>query len=219
MWANQRRTSSLTVTNAGEGTLSWRIEYLPGYLRAEPAAGSTTSRMAAGLSVGPTDMSARTYQNLVRVTSNGGEQFVTIRFEITAPAPVRIELPVGSKTALVGGVKVALDASAFIDAKSGRTFVPIRMISEAFGAQVTWDQPQQKVWLKLDATTQHPAVLVVLHIGDRTAQVNGRKTTIEAAPVIKESRTFVPLRFVAEAFGADVTWNAATRTAVIGFMP
>jgi hypothetical protein len=217
--ANQRRTSSLTVTNAGEGTLSWRIENLPGYLTAEPSAGNTTSRMVAGLSVGPTDMSARTYQNLVRVTSNGGELFVTVRFEITAPAPVRIELPVGSKTALVGGVKVALDAPAFIDATSGRTLVPIRMISEAFGAQVTWDQAQQKVWLKLDATTQHPGVLVVLHIGDKTALVDGRKAVLEAAPLIKVSRTFVPLRFVAEAFGADVTWNAATRTAVIGFMP
>jgi hypothetical protein len=217
--ANQRRVSSLTVTNAGEGTLSWRIENLPGYLTAGPAAGSTTTKTAVSLSVGPTDMSARTYQNLVRVTSNGGEQFVTIRFEIMAPAPVRIELPVGSKTALVGDVKVALDAPAFIDAASGRTFVPIRMISEAFGAQVTWDQAQQKVWLKLDATTEHPGVLVVLHIGDKTAQVNGRKAVLEAAPLIKGSRTFVPLRFVAETFGADVTWNAATRTAVIGFMP
>jgi hypothetical protein len=217
--ANQRRTSSLIVTNAGEGTLSWRLENLPGYITAEPAAGSTTARVTAGLSVGPTDMSARTYQNLVRVTSNGGEQFVTIRFEITAPARVRIELPVGSKTALVGDVKVALDAPAFIDAKSGRTLVPIRMISEAFGAQVTWDQAQQKVWLKLDATAEHPVVLVVLHIGDRTAQVNGKKTTLETAPLIRESRTFVPLRFVAEAFGADVTWNATTRTAIIGFMP
>jgi hypothetical protein len=216
---NQRRTSSLTVTNAGEGTLSWRLENLPSYLTATPAAGSTVARSVVSLSVGPTDMSPKTYQNLVRVTSDGGEQFVTIRFEITEAAPVRIELPVGSKTVLVGGVKVALDAPAFIDAKIGRMFVPVRMISEAFGAQVTWNEAQQKVWLKLEATPQHPAALIVLHIGDRTAQVNGKAVLLEAAPRITGSRTFVPLRFVAEAFGADVSWNATTRTATIQFMP
>ncbi|MBA4365968.1 MAG: hypothetical protein C0398_08245 [Coprothermobacter sp.] len=216
---NQRRTSSLTVTNAGEGTLSWRLENLPSYLTATPAAGSTSVRSVVAISVGPTDMSPKTYQNLVRVTSDGGEQFVTIRFEITEAAPVRIDLTVGSKTVLVGGVKVALDAPAFIDAKIGRMFVPVRMISEAFGAQVTWNEAQQKVWLKLEATTQHPAALIVLHIGDRTAQVNGRAVLLEAAPRITGSRTFVPLRFVAEAFGADVSWNATTRTATIQFMP
>lgn len=216
---NQRRAAGLTVTNAGEGTLSWRLENLPGYVAAEPAAGNTTTRSVVSIAVGPTDMSPKTYQNLVRVTSNGGEQFMTIRFEITAPAPVRIELPIGSKTVLIGGVTVALDAPAFIDAKSGRTFVPIRMISEAFGAEVTWNEAQQKVWLNLDATVQHPAVLVVLHIGDRTAQVNGKAVVLEAAPRITSSRTFVPLRFVAEAFGADVTWNAAARTAIIEFLP
>ncbi|MHB8107441.1 MAG: stalk domain-containing protein [Candidatus Cryosericum sp.] len=216
---NQRRAVSLTVTNAGEGTLSWRIENLPSYVTAEPAAGNTTARSTASVSVGPTDMSTKTYQNLVRVTSNGGELFVTIRFEITAPAALQISLTVGSKTALVGGVKMALDAPAFIDAKTGRTFVPIRMISEAFGAQVTWNEAQQKVWLKLDATAQHPSALVVLHIGDRTAQVNGKATTLEAAPRIISGRTFVPLRFVAEAFGATVTWNASARTATIQFMP
>jgi hypothetical protein len=216
---NQHRASSLTVTNAGEGMLSWRLENLPGYVTAEPAAGSTGARSVVSISVGPTDMSPKTYQNLVRVTSDGGEQFVTVRFAITEPAPVRIELAIGSRTALVGGVKVVLDAPAFIDAKSGRTFVPVRVISEAFGALVTWNEAQQKVWLNLDATAQHPAVLVVLHIGDRTTQVNGKAVVLEAAPRITGSRTFVPLRFVAEAFGADVSWNAATRTAIIQFMP
>jgi hypothetical protein len=216
---NQHRTSSLTVTNAGEGTLSWRLENLPAYLTVEPAAGSTVTRSVVSISVGPTDMSPKTYQNLVRVTSDGGEQFVTIHFAITEAASVRIELAIGSKTVLVGGVKVALDAPAFIDAKSGRTFVPIRMISEAFGAQVTWNAALQKVWLQLEATAQHPAVLVVLHIGDRTAQVNGKAVTLEATPRIIGGRTFVPVRFVAEAFGADVAWNATTRTATIQFMP
>jgi len=216
---NQRRSASLTVTNAGEGTMSWRLENLPGYVTAEPAAGSTASRSVVNLSVGPTDMSPKTYQNLVRVTSDGGQQFVTIRFAIGEAAPVHIELPVGSKTALVGGVKTVLDAPAFIDAKTGRTFVPVRFIGESFGAKVTWNEPLQKVWLQLEATPQHPAILVELRIGSTTALVNGKSIALEAAPRIVASRTFVPLRFVGEAFGAGVAWTAATRTVVIDFMP
>jgi hypothetical protein len=164
-------------------------------------------------------MSPKTYQNLVRVTSDGGEQFITIRFEITEVASVRIELPVGSKTALVGGVKVTLDAPAFIDAKSGRTFVPVRFIGEPFGAKVTWNAALQKVWLQLEATPQHPAILVELRIGRATALVNGKSVALEAPPRIVVGRTFVPVRFVAQAFGAGVTWNATTRTATIQFMP
>jgi hypothetical protein len=216
---NQRRTSSLTVANAGEGTMSWRLENLPGYLTAEPAAGSTATRSVVGISVGPTDMSPKTYQNLVRVTSDGGEQFITIRFTIAEAAPVRIDLTIGSKTALVGGVKVALDAPAFIDAKTGRTFVPVRFIGESFSAKVTWNEAQQKVWLQLEATPQHPAILVELRIGSTTALVNGKSVALEAAPRIVAGRTFVPVRFVGEAFGGQVSWTAATRTVVIDFMP
>ena len=175
---NQRRTAGLTVTNAGEGTLSWRLENLPSYVSVTPAAGSTASRSVVSISVGPTDMSPKTYQNLVRVTSDGGEQFVTIRFTITEAAPVRIDLTVGSKTVLVGGVKVALDAPAFIDAKSGRTFVPVRMISEAFGAQVTWNEVQQKVWLEARCDCPAPcSARRPAHRGqDGTGERQGRHT-------------------------------------------
>lgn len=217
--ANQRRTSSLTVTNAGEGTLSWRLESLPAYLIAEPASGSTASRSVVSISVGPTDMSSRVYQNLVRVTSDGGEQFVTVHFQITAAALMRMDLPVGSKTAMVGGVKVTLDAPAFIDAKTGRTFVPVRFIGESFGAKVTWNAALQKVWLQLGATPQHPAILVELRIGRGTALVNGKSVALEAPPRIVAGRTFVPMRFVGEALGAKVSWKAATRTITIDFMP
>jgi hypothetical protein len=216
---NQRRAASLTVTNAGEGTLSWRLENLPAYLTAEPAVGNTADKSVASIAVGPTDMSPTTYQNLVRVTSDGGEQFITIRFEITEVAPVLIELHIGSKTALVGGVKIALDAPAFIDAKTGRTFVPVRFIGESFGAKVTWNEALQKVWLQLGATPQHPAILIELRIGRATALVNGKSAALEAPPRIVAGRTLVPLRFVGEAFGAHVSWNATARTATIEFMP
>ena len=41
------------------------------------------------------------------------------------------------------------------------------------------------------------------------------KVTLEVAPEIKNGRTFVPLRFVTEALGAEVEWVAETKTIVV----
>lgn len=61
---------------------------------------------------------------------------------------------------------------------------------------------------------------VVLYTGSCTAYVDNVKTLIDTsnagiAPVIKNGRTLVPARFISESFGADVSWNNASSTAVI----
>jgi hypothetical protein len=65
----------------------------------------------------------------------------------------------------------------------------------------------------------HPEHLVELRIGSTTALVNGKSVALEVAPRIVAGHTFVPVRFVGEAFGSQVSWTAATRTVVIDFMP
>ncbi|MDZ4121389.1 MAG: copper amine oxidase N-terminal domain-containing protein, partial [Candidatus Cloacimonadaceae bacterium] len=52
---------------------------------------------------------------------------------------------------------------------------------------------------------------VELQIGSKTAYVNSVPVELDAAAMIKENRTFVPLRFVAEAFGATVTYNSQSK--------
>jgi hypothetical protein len=48
-------------------------------------------------------------------------------------------------------------------------------------------------------------------------KVNGNKVSFpDGQPIIKDSRTLVPIRFISEALGYDVNWDATTRTAVIG---
>jgi len=48
---------------------------------------------------------------------------------------------------------------------------------------------------------------IVLTIGSPVATVNGGSVTLDVAPFIKDSRTFVPLRFVSEQLGANVTYT------------
>ncbi|MEN6387582.1 MAG: extracellular solute-binding protein [Candidatus Cryosericum sp.] len=54
-----------------------------------------------------------------------------------------------------------------------------------------------------------------VYIGKTTGTVNGKATTLEQGAVIKNGRTLVPLRFITEAMGARVGWDATARTASI----
>ena len=55
----------------------------------------------------------------------------------------RIIMQIGKKTAIVNGKEIALDVAPFI--VNGRTLVPIRFISETFGADVQWDGTTKKI--------------------------------------------------------------------------
>jgi len=91
-----------------------------------------------------------------------------------------------------------------------RTMVPMRAIFEAFGAQVEWEDATKTI----TALTPDEDV-IVLRIGSRTIEVNGVSSEIDVAPFIVNSRTLVPAKFVAEAMGATVDWDGATRTVII----
>jgi hypothetical protein len=113
---------------------------------------------------------------------------------------------------LAGSQTVQLEAAPYI--KGGRTMLPLRAISEAFGGDIVWDPVDRKVTVKLGGHT------VLLWIGKSQADVDGKKTPIDAAntaivPEIVAGRTFVPLRFVAESTGLDVIWNADARSVTI----
>lgn len=56
-----------------------------------------------------------------------------------------IKLTLGSKTAAVDGRSVTMDTAA--KAIKGRTYVPLRFISENLGEKVEWDQVGQWVWI------------------------------------------------------------------------
>jgi hypothetical protein len=82
--------------------------------------------------------------------------------------------------------------------------IPFRALLEWMGAQVGWDSAQQRV------TAQRGDMTVILWVGRAQAQVNGQARRMEVPPVVIQSHTFIPLRFVAEALGARVDWNPQT---------
>ena len=91
----------------------------------------------------------------------------------------------------------------------GRTMVPMRVIFEAIGAQINWDENSKSVTAITDTN------IIALIVGNKTAYVNGNENILDAAPFISNSRTYVPLRFIGESTGATVEWDGDARTVII----
>ena len=91
-------------------------------------------------------------------------------------------------------------------AGAGTTLVPLRVISEAFGADVEWNGEDKSVTIKLGDKT------IVVKINSKSATVD-KDTVIELeeAPQLKNDTTMVPLRFISETLGADVQYDKATQ--------
>ena len=91
----------------------------------------------------------------------------------------------------------------------GRTMVPLRTIFESLGATVDWNNDTKTV------TAFNELYYVQATINDKNMKVNGETKTLDIPPLLVDGRTLVPARFVAEAFGAKVDWDAKTSTVYI----
>ena len=129
--------------------------------------------------------------------------------DVPEPEKTTIAMTIGSADYVVNNEVLEGDAAPYI--KDGRTMVPFRALGEALGAEVVWDNDARTVTYTLGDNE------VVMTIGETTYTVNGEEATMDVAPEIVDSRTFVPSRFVTEALGATITplANADGTTAAI----
>ncbi|WP_432663229.1 copper amine oxidase N-terminal domain-containing protein [Wukongibacter baidiensis] len=97
------------------------------------------------------------------------------------------------------------DAKPFIN-EDDRTLVPVRFIAENLGCQVEWNGEIRQVGIVGIGKE------IKLNIGENKALVGGKKIEFDTKSIIKDDRTFVPLRFVSEALGAKVEWNGESRS-------
>jgi len=127
-----------------------------------------------------------------------------------------IVLSIGSSTATVDGSAVSLDAAPFIAGR--RTMLPVRFVAETMGAGISFvtqaNGAVTKVNLGLPQSSTSMKTLV-LSLSSATALVNGQAVALDATPIIRGGRTFVPVRFISEQMGATVAWNSTTRTVTI----
>lgn len=87
-----------------------------------------------------------------------------------------------------------------------RATVPMRFLFERFGASVQWDKATQTI------TANQGGRTVQMTIGSNTATIDGKTVVLDSPPRLHNYTTNVPLRFIAEAFGYEVGYNAAERS-------
>ena len=118
-----------------------------------------------------------------------------------------VVMTIGSSDYLINNAVVEGDAAPYVD-DAWRTMVPFRVLGEAFGAEVDWNQEAQSVTYTVGDTE------IVMTIGEDTYTLNGEEQTMDTAPVLSGDRTYVPVRFVAEDLGFEVTplYNAENGT-------
>lgn len=92
---------------------------------------------------------------------------------------------------------------------NNRTMVPLRGIFEALGLEVGWDPVTRKI------TGTKDGLKIEAWVDRSEAFVNGKSIALDVPPAVVDNRTLVPVRFIAEATGADVQWNGELNTVLI----
>ncbi|MGZ9584931.1 copper amine oxidase N-terminal domain-containing protein [Paenibacillus marinisediminis] len=137
-----------------------------------------------------------------------------LKFTFTLLLLISMLVPTLTNAALplrvvVDGERVLFpDAQPFVDANN-RTQVPIRFVSEALGAEVGWDNKSRT------ATVKYGKKTITLVVGKKEYELDGKKQSMDTVALLKDERTFVPIRFVSEGLGATVKYDTKINTVYI----
>jgi len=124
----------------------------------------------------------------------------------TSPSPHTVGV-------LVNGSPVLFDVEPYINSNN-RLMAPLRAVAEALGASVYWDGAGRTVAVELQGRK------VLFSEGRSKVIADGEQKMMDTVPVVRDGRTFVPVRFLGEKLGVQVTWDNLARTATLdSFLP
>lgn len=91
----------------------------------------------------------------------------------------------------------------------GRTLVPVSRIVAAFGGESTWDAATRDTGFLLGGRT-------VRHkVGSNQVRIGGKVETMDAPSMLKNNRTYVPVRYILEGLGLWVGYEPTYRLVVV----
>ncbi|MEW9698348.1 copper amine oxidase N-terminal domain-containing protein [Paenibacillus sp. SI8] len=118
-----------------------------------------------------------------------------------------IQLQLDNSAASVNGRKVELPAPPRL--MNNVTMVPLRFVSEALGSDLSWDDVTRTITLSI------PSKRIQLTIEQNEALIDGTRVPLDTPASIINDTTMVPLRFIAEQFGQQATFDPQTRSITI----
>ncbi len=163
----------------------------------------------------------------VPLAYSGTEPFIggiTGKWQDYAGAPLLTEMPAASDWLLEAAAspeQITYKAGVVLNSQlvqlsglpvvsGSRMLIPFRDLLEDMGAEMSWNGSARKVTARMSNKE------VELAIGSSTAWVNGKAHALSAPAQLIDGKTYIPLRFAAEALGARVKWERGSRLAIIG---
>lgn len=205
--------SSLTYSflNSGRGTLSLSISSLNNWISVDPKSFEGNAGFIT-VSIDTTNLKSGINEGKIKIIFNQVEREIKVKVNVIKKIKKTvIELFIGNKEAYINGELYILDSEPYIK-PPGRTMVPLRFISEGLGATVDYSPKVGKVE---EVYIYYKDKKITLYIGKKEALIDDKKIILDAEAEIKKGRTFVPIRFIAETFGAKVDWETSTRKVTI----
>lgn len=111
----------------------------------------------------------------------------------------------------LNNVKVEFAKSQKPKIFDGVTYIPVHQLFEEMGAAVSWNVEGKKRFVKVE----RDGVTIVFPEGNYAAIVNGKEISVSEPLKLVNIRAMIPLRYVSETLGAEVTWYNKTKTVTI----
>jgi len=111
----------------------------------------------------------------------------------------------GSNQIFLDGKEITAGQNVQVQNVNSTVMVPLRMIAENLGYKVDWDQKSQKVTIVQQGKT------LQLIVNQKSASVDEKTVVLTTAPLLKDNTTLVPIRFISEQFGLDVSWDNSNK--------
>ena len=155
------------------------------------------------------DQSREEYRKMIKFLKEKNSIFMTpTQYHNYVKDMGKYRADVNEKVAVLCYNKL-LDFDVLPYIENGRTFIPIRAVSENLDAFVTWNEETETVKIFADD------YVLKLVVGSDVAYKDSEEVKLDAPVRVVDGRTMVPLRFVAEAFGAEVSWDDSLNMAII----
>lgn len=112
----------------------------------------------------------------------------------------------GNTSIVLDGKELKVPADAAVVNVKGNIMIPFRVVGENLGFNVDWEQKPQKVSIKNDSRT------IVLGVNQNSANIDGKKVSLDQPPMLQKGIVVVPIRFVSEQMGLHVSWDGVNKT-------
>ncbi|NOU76919.1 hypothetical protein GC098_37110 [Paenibacillus sp. LMG 31458] len=183
--AVQELLAALPAASAVQPQLEQQVTKLLEQLQQQEKAKYTPEELQALAEI------STTLSNITTVdTSSASGSEVTIR-------------PISAENVLSPNIFIKFDVPPVII--NGQAYLPIRSVSESFGAAVDWDQESLTVTVSTEYAT------ITSRINNTTAYIDGEPIQIDGLSLLLAGKTYVPLRFISESLGLQVDWHAPTQ--------